>query len=1012
MRRCLHLLILFCAWSAASTLSLASPAFDLTGPKVDVHVKRGAVTLPISETPSLMPGDRLWIHPELPVSQSERFVLVVAFLRGSTNPPPAGWFTEVDTWTRAVRQEGFFVNVPAGAQQALMFLAPATGGGFNTLRKTVEDQPGSFVRASQDLQAASWERMRLEAYLADVRATSQTKPQDLQARAQMAARSLGIKIRESCFSKPTDQQVSCLSQNSEGMVLDDSNAQSLVDQLANGSALDMVNQLSYSSMAGGGMYSPYVGAVVDMVKILGSMHTAHYQYIPALALPVADSLNLRLNMPPSFRNPKSVVVVALPPIGPSQPEPLQSVNPENSFCALKPGLVLPAEGAPLIYATGFAHDLTLQITAQGSSAGKAVEVPLRADAAKGGLVPTSSMPRLPAGQLTAVVHGKWGFDDWEGPRYQLYSPQPGKWAVAFGDESALVVGRADRVHLKGESTVCVERVEEQANKEQTVDLAWKNLTPDSLAVTVPLKDAAPGRVRLEVYQYGLRRADRIEMTAYAMAASLNGLSLNAGDAEALLKGTRLDEVAKASLSGITFKPSKLSRAGNLDQLILKAAKSTSGLQPGATYTALVELKDGRQLSVPVTVDPPRPEVTLLNEGVQDGGSAVPAPVKFGSPNDLPVDSQLVFFLRSDTPVNFPLDEKVEVALAASNIHTMLSFSGGGLMLEDARTVVAKLEPLKRFGPSAFGPLRVRAVAADGVTGKWVPLGTLVRLPDFAKLRCPRSLTEPCTLSGANLFLADSIADTPNFEVPANVPPEFTGTQIQVPHPVNGILYLKLRDDPKTVQTLTLAATYPPPPVRPAVAAPTAQTALSSTPSAASSAAEPSASPSTAPAGSSGTLAKAPMSPANPSAVPVKAPVGLSPSAGAAPPASTAAPAEPPTASSKASAAPPGAQENASGASTKTARAPVKTAGSPSAPGGTTPPASSGSAAPSGSSAKTPAGSSTPSTAAPKTPATPAPAPPASSGSPANPPSAPAHAPASQGGSTSPDASTATGSSGA
>ena len=121
------------------------------------------------------------------------------------------------------------------------------------------------------------------------------------------------------FAKPADQQASCLSQNSEGMVLDDANAQSLVNQLATGSALDLVNQFSSTSMAGGGVYSPYVGAIVDTARILSSLHTAHFQYIPALALPKADSLNLRLNMPPSFRNPKSVVVVALPPIGLGMP---------------------------------------------------------------------------------------------------------------------------------------------------------------------------------------------------------------------------------------------------------------------------------------------------------------------------------------------------------------------------------------------------------------------------------------------------------------------------------------------------------------------------------------------------------------------------------------------------------------------------------------------------------------------------------------------------------------------
>ena len=72
--------------------------------------------------------------------------------------------------------EGVFVTVPDEAQQALVFLAPETGGDFNTLRSAVRGRPGSFVRAAQDLQAASWERMRLEAYLADIKITSQIDP--------------------------------------------------------------------------------------------------------------------------------------------------------------------------------------------------------------------------------------------------------------------------------------------------------------------------------------------------------------------------------------------------------------------------------------------------------------------------------------------------------------------------------------------------------------------------------------------------------------------------------------------------------------------------------------------------------------------------------------------------------------------------------------------------------------------------------------------------------------------
>jgi hypothetical protein len=808
MRRRLLFLLLCCL--ASTGLRADGPAFDLSGPKVDVHVKRGDITLPISKVPNLLPGDRLWIHPDLPESQSTHFVLVVAFLRGATNPPPPEWFTRVETWSREARDEGVFVTVPGEAQQALIFLAPETGGDFNTLKKAVHDRPGAFIRAAQDLQAASWDRMRVESYLAQVKVTSQTDPKSLKEHTEMAARSLGIKINQDCFEKPTELQVSCLSQNLAGLVLDDSNAQSLVVQLTNGSTTDLMNQLSYSSMAGGGAYSPYVGAILDTLKILSSLHTAHFQYIPALALPSADTLNLRLNMPPSFRNPKSVVVVALPPLGPARPEPLHPVVPTDNFCARKPGLVLPAEGAPMVFASQFAHDLTLHIEApadsKNSPASGNIDLPVTADPSKGGLVLWQPAPPLPAGELTGVIRGKWGFDEWTGPLFHLLSSQPGGWTLAAADQSALVVGREDTLHFEGPDTLCVDNVEEQAGAGKPEKLTWKSPKPEALDVSMPMKDAAPGPVTVSIYQYGVEKPEAISMMAFADAASLDRLTLSAGDPVALLKGTRLDEVAKAELDGIALTPSTLSRVEDHDQLLMKAAASTVRLDPEKHYVARVELKDGRVLRAPVTVDSPRPRAALLNKGVQDESSAASSPVQLGSADDLPLEGRLVFFLKSTVPAKFPRNEKVELAAVDGSFDTQLSLADGSLMLEDAKTAVGSLEPLTRFGSSAFGPVRVRVMSANGAAGDWLPLGTLVRIPGFKELRCPHAVARPCTLTGTNLFLAASISSTLDFDNPTDVPPDFTGTQLLVPHPANGTLYLKLRDDPATVQTLTLPVT--------------------------------------------------------------------------------------------------------------------------------------------------------------------------------------------------------------
>src|SRR5580698_3014141 len=494
--------LVFFLLAAATACPGDAPPFDLAGPKVDVHVQRDGVTLPIAEVPNLLPGDRLWIHPDLPESQSTHYILIVAFLRGATNPPPADWYKRVETWNREVREEGVFVVVPDEAQQALIFLAPETGGDFNTWRKAVHDRPGAFVRAGQDLQQASWDRLRLDDYLAHVKALPQDDPKLLKEKTETVAATLGIRVDQQCFDKPTEQQAPCLTQHPDGLVLDDSNAQSVVNQMANGSAADMMNQLSYAPLAGAGALSPYVGAVVDMAKILSSLHTAKYQYIPALALPQKsqeDTLNLRLNVPPSFRDPKSVIVVALPPVGPSHPpqlhpaEPIQTAgsNPASipianftpTYCATKPDLAFSAEGAPLVFATAMAHDLTLHIETKATLPASAtahpeitptdskpapvesgIDVPVKTKASEGGFVLEQPLPALPEREVVAELRGKWGFDSWEGPKFHLRQPHPGGWVITASDLNALITDREDTLHIQGESTLCVESVEAELPK--------------------------------------------------------------------------------------------------------------------------------------------------------------------------------------------------------------------------------------------------------------------------------------------------------------------------------------------------------------------------------------------------------------------------------------------------------------------------------------------------------------------------------------------------------------------
>src|SRR5579875_2933084 len=138
MVKCARWLFFVVLLLALPQAGMADARFDLTGPKIDVRVTRGGETLDIAQVPNLQPGDKLWLHPDLPPTQSVKYLLICTFLRGTTNPPPDNWFIRIDTWDKKVREEGVFITVPDEAQQAVLFLAPETGGDFSTLRSAVQ----------------------------------------------------------------------------------------------------------------------------------------------------------------------------------------------------------------------------------------------------------------------------------------------------------------------------------------------------------------------------------------------------------------------------------------------------------------------------------------------------------------------------------------------------------------------------------------------------------------------------------------------------------------------------------------------------------------------------------------------------------------------------------------------------------------------------------------------------------------------------------------------------------
>jgi hypothetical protein len=737
---------------------------------------------------------------------------------------------------------------------------------------------------------------------------------ELQRHSELLARTLALKPNVDCFKRPPDMQFTCLTQSGSQIVLDDGHGQTIVNALSNGPSSDLIQQASYTQAFGAGVYSAYVGAVVDLVRILANLHTAQYQYIPAISFPQAEQMNLRLNTPPSFHNPKSVLVIALPAVQPSATPPLRPADPNHIACLIKPSVTLPVEGAPLVFSTDFAHDLVLHLnTPPGAPAEP--DIPLSPDAYFGGLVlqqgpqhhvplrdpePLTAAtkpaePNLGTAQsktvaavkpqpepvmLTGTVHGRWGFDSFTGPTLPLQQLPGSGWHIlppeaVPGTESAatnLIAGHTTQLLLASTGTACVHTITaEPSGRKPVTGIAFKleplhpatppppadvatgkPATPDPaealkqvLAVTLPLEhDLTPGDLHLSIQQYDQPRPDELSTRTFSEPATIASVELHATDKTIALTGKHLDEIDHLTLGDLLFAPAKPTNENNDGQpdtlrLSLPASATAPTTHPSEHLTARITLRDGRTLSVPVTVTTARPSLTLLSKSLQPPSSSAVTPIALPNADDLPLNQDLSFTLKSPTP--FPRNGRIEIETLDGTLRTVLTLApSGGLLLQDPHTIVATLDPLRSFGPSAFGALHLRAVfpttasnqpkdvssrpesahSADAVersasgtsdtpaVSDWLPLATLVRLPTLSQLQCPADDTQPCTLTGSNLFLIEALSPDPAFANPIAVPDGYTATTLSLPHPTANTLFLRLRDDPAPIDS----AIFPAPPV--------------------------------------------------------------------------------------------------------------------------------------------------------------------------------------------------------
>jgi hypothetical protein len=794
------------AWSAMaawlfsppfSAVHAADPApFDLAGPQLKVTVTRGKQTLPIGQVPNLAEGDRLDIGADLPADQSANYLLVSAFLHGATNPPPKDWIDSAKTWKRKDKDKSLRLTVPAGARQLVLFMVPETGGDFGTVADAVRGKPGEFVRVTQDLNQASLDRSRLDAFMAGIRAQENTHPEYLRTLAPALAGSLSIKLNADCLAKVVELQAACLLENRDALVLSDVHSRSITDTLT-GAPADLALQISATPQAGLGYYSPYIAVVRDVARIFGAFNNPEFQYLPALGVRQDDRVSLILNSAPSFSKPKSVLVAALPAVEAENPPPLRAAG-KAALCASRPGMVLPVEGAPLIYSTGYAHGMTLQATDRN---GKAISVPLIPRADKGGYALKEPLQAADFNSaVTASLNGFWGFRAFTGPSFTLQFPNDQPWHVA-DDAQSLIVGRENQLSLQGAAASCIESISLQQPSGPEQSASWKATEADRIAVTLPMASTAPGKLTLNIRQYGVAKPTSLTLQAYAEASRLDGLTLHAGDDWGVLTGRRLDQVARIDIDGTPFRPGELRREGDVDKLRIQAEESAKppALSKEQSSTARLTLKDGRVVSLPATIQPPRLRVSLLSKTIDRGPDKAALPLRLTDANLLPDDARITLSVKATGGTRFTSQDALEIATPDQSASLRLTGSNG-LRLESAEVAIASFDAAQ-LGASTAGPLLFRLVQ-NGIAADWQPLATLARLPQITAMSCPAD-KDSCSLSGTNLFLIDAVANSTAFGSPSPVPEGFTERSLDVPKPLDGKLFVKLRDAPGTIAEIAV-----------------------------------------------------------------------------------------------------------------------------------------------------------------------------------------------------------------
>ena len=179
----------------------AGPApFDLTGPTLEVTVARGKHDVAHCSGTASGRGRHASIKADFPATQSEHYLLIVAFLRGPTNPPPKDWFFNCATWKRTTaRTKGLDRRRSRRCAAGTDLSRAGNWRRFQNARQCRARPPWRIRARLAGSESGNARSLATRALSDCIRRLNAANPGVLKDTTPLLARSLGIRVDEKCL---------------------------------------------------------------------------------------------------------------------------------------------------------------------------------------------------------------------------------------------------------------------------------------------------------------------------------------------------------------------------------------------------------------------------------------------------------------------------------------------------------------------------------------------------------------------------------------------------------------------------------------------------------------------------------------------------------------------------------------------------------------------------------------------------------------------------------------------